>query len=48
MFHKVARAFTIALTVFGLAFGSVQVTNAFTAEATVADSHGQRGDWDPG
>ncbi len=48
MSSKVARAFAIALTVFGLAFGSVQVSNAFTANATVADSYGQRGDWDPG
>lgn len=48
MFNKVARAVAVALTVFGLAFGSVQVSNAFTANATIADSYGQKGDWDPG
>lgn len=48
MFNKVARAVAVALTVLGLAFGSVQVTNAFTANATIADSYGQKGDWDPG
>lgn len=48
MSGKLVRAFAIALTVFGLAFGSVQVSNTFTADATIADSYGQRGDWDPG
>mgnify|MGYP001044974666 CR=1 FL=1 len=48
MFNKLARVFAVSLTVLGLAFGSVPVSNAFTADAVVADSLGQRGEWDPG
>ncbi|HZW99355.1 MAG TPA: hypothetical protein VFF10_04780 [Trueperaceae bacterium] len=48
MFRKIARSFAITLTVLGLAFGSVQVSNAFTADAVVADSAGQKGEWDAG
>lgn len=43
---KFARALTIALTVLGLAFGTVQISA--TPDITYADSHGQRGDWDLG
>ncbi len=48
MFKKVARSFAVTLTVLGLAFGAVHVSNAFTADAVIADSAGQKGEWDAG
>ncbi len=48
MFRKIARPFAIGLTVLGLAFGAVQVSSAFTADAFIADSAGQKGEWDVG
>ncbi len=48
MFKKIARSFAVTLTVLGLAFGSVQVANAFSPNAVIADSAGQKGEWDAG
>lgn len=45
---KTIRSIAIALTLSGLALGSLAVTGALTNNVLIADGSGQRGDWDPG
>lgn len=45
---KTIRSIAIALTLSGLALGSLAVTGAMQSNVLIADGSGQRGDWDPG
>jgi len=45
---KSIRSIAIALTISGLALGSLAVSGAFHSNVLIADGSSQRGDWDPG
>jgi len=45
---KAIRSIAIALTLSGLALGSLAVTGAMRSNVLIADGSSQRGDWDPG
>jgi hypothetical protein len=45
---KTIRSIAIALTLSGVALGSLAVSGALQNTVFIADGSGQRGDWDPG
>ena len=45
---KVIRTALFALTLSGLALGSLAATGFMHDNVLIADGSGQRGDWDPG
>lgn len=45
---KTIRTIAAALTITGLALGSLAATGALHNNVLIADGSGQRGDWDPG
>lgn len=45
---KVVRTTLLALTLTGIALGSLAATGVMHDTVLIADGSGQRGDWDPG